>query len=256
MTLFDEYSPSSSSGLDGGIFSEQIFNLIAENLIDSLQRYGIEPNSRHLERQIYSAFRSVRENVFHFGSPDTFTDVKIDSLALDVKGRHIFHNTKTPHIPQTFNTPVRRPNVELEDFKGDSKSIVLEAVREYQDFALTTTKNDGCDTIFSFVCLYGILKSGFGCLYLSVQEMTWPVVVHADTKGKVYSGFDFNGKLIYKIEAFNRNSVNLRRVYQTPRNGMQYTFPLNNRQSTNRPLCTRDELEEKYGAIIESVTTI
>lgn len=249
-----QLEPAPASQFNSAIFSVEILYDIAGELIKTWINYEIPPTEKHLERTVARSLKKFYPDVMHLGGVRTFIDVRIKNIGIDSKGRKVFSNKKPPtsrrEIPDRFNTPVRRPNVDLENFRGDSFRILQEAVQDYKNFAAQTALKEGCTEILSFAALYGISKSGVGCLYLGVQEMSFPEIVTAQTtfnkKGKPngYRGYDVQGNLIYEIEGFNRGSVNLRRVYDTPRNGIFVTFPFNSQHNNHK--YTERELIETY----------
>lgn len=211
------------------------------------------PTGSALEEAIYRGLKPFYNKVESLGSPKTLTDIRKDKDAFDVKGakklghiRKIQSNSNseennfveqqlpnrkkiTVRIAKSVYTQVRRPKVDLKNYKGDALKILQEQINEYHQFALKTTTKDGCENIISIVCQYGEDK-GFRSVYLSVEPFKNIQIVSADIayqqksgKPNGYRGFDNKGNEVVSLSSFNRGSANMCKKFRTD-TGILYTW--------------------------------
>jgi len=194
------------------------------------------PTGSLLERAITKALNPVYPNVRHLGSGQTIVDVAIHKIAFDIKGsgalrilqkntgstdsNYISHivNSKEVfiRIPKAITTQIRRPTVDLENWKGDAEKILKEQIADYENFATTSTKAEGCNQLYSLVVLYGENeKLGIQAAYISLQpfSVVYPETYH--TEGKKYYGLDKNGVETFSISPMNKGSVNTFKRFDT-----------------------------------------
>ena len=182
-----------------------------------------------------------KHKVRTFGSPNTITDVAVDDVCLDIKGKkdvgllnkisksaNYDKNMFIPvdlddkeffiRIPKSIVTQARRPKVDLKGYTADAKTILNEQSKEYVDFAHRTSTKDGCKKIVSIVHLYGRVK-GFNISVLSETFFEEHTIETAETtykkngKPAAYQGYNNIGDLVYKLSSFNKGSSNMDKRY-------------------------------------------
>ena len=196
------------------------------------------PTGSLLEKIVVRSAETMYPKTEHLGSGSTVVDVKIGKLALDVKGSKKIGflkkkptNNKTlanynifPYehdgkklwvkVPKYTVTQIRRPSVELQEWKGDAKSILTEQIKEYEDFAHRTIAEDECSKLLSLVVLYGEhenLVAG----YVSIKPFTVEYQVAYTAKAKSYIGLDKDGNETFSISAMNKGSINTYKRFDT-----------------------------------------
>jgi hypothetical protein len=202
------------------------------------------PTGDALEIAIARGFKdNNKHNVRTFGSPNTITDVAIDNICLDIKGRGVARlldkltksqdHTKNIYIPVKFDskgffisipksvmTQARRPQTELDNYQGDAKKTLIEQANEYVDFARRTSASDGCDEIVSVIHLYGTDK-GYKISVLTETVFEEHVIDTAETiynkngNPAAYQGYNTEGSVVYKLSSFNKGSSNMEKRYYT-----------------------------------------
>jgi hypothetical protein len=233
------------------------------------------PTSDTLEEAIYRGIKPFNSNAKSLGGPTTIVDISNGTQALDIKGgKQLGHllkisgsqnkdtnifveqilpgaNKITVRIPKSVTTIIRRPNINLKSFTVKPKTAITQCIDEYKSFAETTTKNAGCDTLFSIFVLYGIdKKKGYKSIFLTLEEFFIPEVTECkitlkkDKSPQAYLGLDSNGSLIYKLVAFNKSSTNSYKKFDTSR-GVLYTWPAEEPD----PIIYTKEINEKSGSI-------
>ena len=214
------------------------------------------PTGKALEEAIYRGLKPFFENSQSLGAPNTIVDVSKDNDAFDIKGgkklghlkklsrsandnNNVFVEQILPNalkikvkIPKHITTMIQRPNVDMENWKGDPVTIINKGISDYKNFANNTTKESGCDTLYSVVVLYGEdEKKGYRSLFLTLENFSVPEIQtakhHLKTNGSHsgYNGFDKEGNLIYSLSPFNRGSVNSYKRFDTNQ-GVLYTWPI------------------------------
>lgn len=182
-------------------------------------------------------------DVQQLGSPSTITDIKVSQISIDAKGIKTLKLSKSASartnmtdkhkipvwigserrqlvVPKSVFTPVRRPSVDLEGYKGDPEKILKEQINEYHNFAECSSRADGCDSIQSMVLQYGEEK-GHKFVALSLSEFEKPAITEYRTKysrtGKPngYIAIGECGKKVYEISSFNSGSSNLQKRFNT-----------------------------------------
>lgn len=219
-------------------------NKIAAHIFKHIERSwerGL-PTGAPLEGDIARGFLDNNEHIVEkFGGPGTITDVKIDKICLDVKGRKGLkllgrlsksanHKKNTFHrivvdgkewylsIPKTIMTQARRPKVDLKGYTANAKSVLKEQVKEYVNKSIESSKNDGCDKIVSIIHMYDTSK-GYKISVLSEVEFEKHNIVTAETLFKKngtpagYVGYNENGQAVYKLSSFNKGSSNMEKMY-------------------------------------------
>lgn len=202
------------------------------------------PTGNALEIAIARGFKdNNKHNVRTFGSPNTITDVAVDNICLDIKGRGVAtlldkltrnqDYTKNIYIPVKYDnreffisipksvmTQARRPKIELNNYQGDAKNTLIEQANEYVDFAHRTSAADGCDEIVSVIHLYGTAK-GYKISVLTETVFEKHVIDTAKTiydkngKPNGYEGCNTEGSVVYKLSSFNKGSSNMEKRYYT-----------------------------------------
>lgn len=194
------------------------------------------PTGSLLEKAITRACKPVYKNVKHLGSGATIVDVAVGKIALDIKGsgslsiltkntessdanyvKHI-HQGKTMwiKIPKFIETQIRRPTVDLENWQGDAEKILKEQIADYENFALTTTKEAGCNKLASLVVLYGEHKKlGIRAAYVSLSPFACEYPVTYGSGAKSYYGLDAEGNETFAIRPMNKGSVNTYKRFNT-----------------------------------------
>lgn len=182
-------------------------------------------------------------NTEQLGSPNTITDVKADDISIDIKGNktlkfitkinsrtnitdnHIIKATVDGipvnlSVPKSVMTQVRRPTVDLQEYKGDPEAILSEQISEYENFVWTKSEQDGCSSVMSFVVQYGE-RDGMKAITLTINEFEIPKVKEfSTTKNKAgennaYVAYDSERNEIFKLSSFNRGSSNMYKRYPT-----------------------------------------
>lgn len=202
------------------------------------------PTGAALEIAIARGFQdSGTHTVRTFGSPNTITDVAINNICLDIKGKGdvnllttltksanhkknvyipvvIDNKTFFIRVPKSIMTQARRPKTELNNYQGNAKNTLIEQAKEYIDFAHRTSTADGCDEIVSIIHLYGTDK-GYKISVLTETVFEEHVIDTAETIYKkngnptAYQGFNTEGDVVYKLSSFNKGSSNMEKRYYT-----------------------------------------
>jgi hypothetical protein len=233
------------------------------------------PTGKALEEAIYRGIKPFYKDPKSLGAPNTIVDVSKEKDAFDIKGGkklgHLKKITKSENddsnifveqilpnalkikvkIPKDFMTMIQRPNVDMQNWKGDPMSIINQGVNDYKKFANKTTKESECDTLYSVIVLYGEdEKKGYRSLFVTLENFSVPEIKlakhHLKTDGSYagYGGFDKDGNLIYSLSRFNRGSVNSYKRFDTKR-GVLYTWPIEG----NDPVIYDKSYLTKSGAI-------
>lgn len=200
------------------------------------------PTGQALETAIARGLEPFFETK-QLGSPSTITDVKADDVSIDSKGnktlkllKKITRATNTEDnqvleldvlgkkvylgVPRSIVTQVRRPKVDLQNYAGDAKETLVEQIDEYETFAITKSKADGCVCIMSFVVQYQKRDNIKGAT-LTVNEFEIPQVAEyitkKDGKGKnsAYVALDENGQEVFALSSFNAGSSNMYKRFNT-----------------------------------------
>lgn len=202
------------------------------------------PNSKNLENAFFKGLLPFYPNSKLLGSPTTIVDAGKDSDAFDIKGckslNHVFgltrnsnqienyyHTQTLPNgnkvivkIPKSINTQVRRPNVDLESYKGNAKVILENQVLDYHVFAINSIAKDGYENLYSVVLLYGIDK-GYKSIFLTIEDFSIPAIettkvgVKKDGTPCSYNGLDAEGNVVFTLSSFNRGSSNFVKRFET-----------------------------------------
>lgn len=214
------------------------------------------PTGKALEEAIYRGIKPFYKNSQSLGAPNTIVDVSKEKDAFDIKGKkklghlkrlskssnkenNIFVEQILPNalrikvkIPKNITTMVQRPNVDMENWKGDPLKIIKASISYYKNFAHTTTKKVNCDNLFSVVVLYGEdEKKVYRSLFITLEEFSEPEIALAkyhlkkDKSYAGYNGFDKDGNIIFSLTPFNRGSVNCNKIFNTNQ-GVLYTWPI------------------------------
>ena len=215
------------------------------------------PTGKTLEKAIFRGIKPFYSNVRLLGSPNTIVDVGKDNQAFDIKGSqslgHLLKITKSANknsndfvhqslpngqkifvrIPKYIVTQVRRPKVDLKNYKGDPKKIIDLQIKDYMDFSERTTKEAGYDTLSSMVLLYGIDK-GIKSIFLSINDFENHIIKDYKTGFKTinstkkvpssYEAVNENGEIVYKLSSFNKGSSNFYKKF-TINNGILVSWP-------------------------------
>jgi hypothetical protein len=226
------------------------------------------PTGKTLETAIFRGIEPFYANAKLLGSPSTIVDVGKNNEAFDIKGckklghmvkivkssNHVMNNfaeQTVPNsnkiivrIPKSVVTQVRRPNVDLKNYTGNAKKIIDEQIQDYHQFAVTTTRDDGYEVLFSIVVLYGIDK-GFKSVFLTLKKFDIPQIKNYIIENKkdgtpcAYKGIDATGKDIFSLSSFNKGSSNFYKSFCTEE-GILMTWLA---EEKNQTIFTREELE-------------
>jgi hypothetical protein len=187
------------------------------------------PNSDTGENIIMHGLSPFYPKTEKKGGSTTIVDLKIDNIAYDIKCRQVLTITaKSPKksknkkyvkfdgqtiiIPNSVETPVRRPNVNLQEFTGDCQLIINEQIQEYKDYADRTMKAANCTDLHSVLLLYGE-GNGYKAIYIDEQLFDTPAATRFETylnKKKIpsaYLAYDDIG-LLYKLMDYSKGSTN------------------------------------------------
>lgn len=227
------------------------------------------PTGSTLENAIFQGLRPFYPNAQLLGSPSTIVDVGRDNVAYDNKGckvlghinkkvrssnndNNIFVKQDIPgvgviqvRIPRSIITQVRRPKVNLRDFKGSPKHALNEQIKDYHQFAMKTTAKDGYEELFSIVLLYGIdEKKGVKSIFLTIEEFHIPEIVAYEIGTKkngtpcAYHGLNEKGQIVFSLSSFNKGSSNFYKRFVTSQ-GILMSWAVENEEPV---IYTRDEL--------------
>jgi len=212
------------------------------------------PTGKALEEAIYRGLKPFYPSIQSLGAPNTIVDVAKEKDAFDIKGgkklaqlkkinkksnhkENIFVEQILPgviklkiRLPKHITTMVKRPNVNMQNWKGKSEIILNKSIKEYKKFAEETTKKSNCDTLYSIVVLYGQNKKNeYRSLFFTLEKFSVPEIDKAEYHKKKngdhagYLGIDSNGDVIYSLAPFNRGSCNSYKRFNTQR-GILYTW--------------------------------
>jgi len=233
------------------------------------------PTSKTLEEAIYRGIKPFYTDVRDLGGPTTIVDIAKGTQALDIKGgqqlghlqklgraqnldTNIFVEQIVPgagkikvRIPKSVDTIIRRPGINLKSFTVEPKTAVTQCIEEYKTFAETTTKDAGCESLFTIFVLYGMdEKKGYKSIFLTLEEFFIPeiteckITLKEDQSPQAYLGLDVHGDVIYKLVPFNQSSTNSYKKFDTSR-GVLYTWPVEEPD----PIIYTKEINEKSGSI-------
>lgn len=205
------------------------------------------PNDSTGEVIIANGFKPFYPDAEQRGGSTTIVDVKVGNIAYDVKCRDVLgiflkeHSEKQKDRaknkqyfkiseslfigrPNGVLSPVRRPSVELENYRGDSQRILLDQIAEYCSYANRTTKDAGCTELRSLLFLYGEAK-GYKALYIEEQEFSTPTPARFETiENKSYIGYDINDQKLYEILDYSKGSTNFKKRFDC-NNGFLFVWP-------------------------------
>jgi hypothetical protein len=211
------------------------------------------PNDTTSEIIIACGFKPFYSDAESKGGSTTIVDVKVGSVAYDVKARDVLNvftkersekqkanapgqkyfkvgNELFVGRPNCIHSPVRRPNVELENYQGDCQRILTEQIQEYRDYADRTTKEAGCNELRSLLFLYG-QGSGYKAIYIEEQLFSTPKPA-AFTTGKGYYAHDANGQQLYQILDYSKGSSNFNKRFDCNNQGFLFVWPAENLDET------------------------
>ena len=235
---------------DHNIFPEEVIY----NILGHIKRCWdyTYPTGEALEEAFYRGLKSFYSDARSLGSANTIVDVAQGSKAFDIKGSkqlgHFHKISPTANIDDNWfvdvdtgkgpikvkisksvTTIVRRPQVDLENFTGDSAAILAAQIAEYTNFAFTTTARDGCNDLYSVVLQYG-QDRGFKSVFLNIQKFSNVVVESTETHLKkngvpnAYVGLDGSGDTAFLLYSFNRGSTNFYKTFLIE-SGYLFTWP-------------------------------
>jgi len=207
---------------------------IATNIAAHAQQawtYGV-PNGDTGEIIIACGLKPFYANAEQRGGSTTIVDVKVDHIAYDIKCRDVLGIfTREPSAkqksseqsyykiadnlfvrrPNSIESPVRRPSVDLQNFQGNCQNIITEQIQEYKDYADRTTAAAGCTELRSLLFLYGQGK-GYKAIYIEEQAFATPTPGRFEiykNKKKVPSAYyAHDHKLLYKLLDYSKGSTN------------------------------------------------
>lgn len=213
------------------------------NIIGHIKSYWDDtntlPTGKPLEKLIKDGFLGFHPDAIEIGTPHTIVDVAKENDAYDVKGigclsfsykqphqRYTFNNYYSNHtdydiwvkIPKKVSTQVRRPNVDLENYKGNPETILCEQISEYKDFAFETTKRDGYENLYSMLVLYG-RNQDYRSVTLSVSPFVIPetdVYDYSYNKEGHANGYvaKANEDTMFSLSSFNKGSSNFYKTFE------------------------------------------
>jgi len=202
------------------------------------------PNDTTGELVITQGLKPFYPGAEQRGGSTTIVDVKVDNVALDIKCRGVLGIFDKPRsdrqlahaenktyteldglwigMPRSVTSPVRRPNVDLQGYKGDPETIISSQLAEYEAYALRTTQEAGCDRLHSVLFLYGEGR-GYKSIYIEEQRFDNPKPTHYLADGRTYQALDEQGKL-YEIIDYSRGSTNFTKRFQVNK-GYLFAWP-------------------------------
>jgi len=231
------------------------------------------PNDDAGEAVIREGLRAFYSDVEQRGGSTTIVDVRAGNIAYDIKCRDVLGIiTKTPtktqtesdnqyvkvdsnlyvKIPTSVLSPVRRPNVEHENFSSNPEEVILDQIAEYQEYAKRTTEEAGCTDLNSIIFLYG-KGNGYKAVYIEEQAFAAPLPSTFDTyinkqgKASGYNAYDANGKILYKLLEYSKGSVNFNKRFDV-NGGYLFVWP-----SSDLPTetITEDKWKEAGNFLVE-----
>lgn len=207
---------------------------IATNIAAHAQQawtYGV-PNGDTGEIIITCGIKPFHANAEQKGGSTTIVDVKVDHIAYDVKCRDVLGIfTREPskkqkssdqsyykiadnlfvRRPNSVESPVRRPSVDLENFQGNCQTIITKQIQEYKDYANRTMTDAGCTELRSLLFLYGQDK-GYKAIYVEEQLFGAPTPtkfnIYENTKKESAAYYAYDHKLLYKLLDYSKGSTN------------------------------------------------
>ena len=230
------------------------------------------PTGNTLENAFFEGIRPFYTDAKSLGGPNTMVDVGKDQEAFDIKGKkvlgHLSKLTKASNyeenifvkqlvpgkgkinvkVPKSIMTQIRRPKVNLKNYKGNAKKILTEQITDYHQFAVKTTNKAGYQDLFSVVLLYGIdVKKGYKSVFLTIEKFDIPAVAKFSIGTKKdnvtpgsYLGADDKNNTLFSLITFSTNSSNFsKRFYTTYGELMTWSI-----EDTDPVIYTRSELEK------------
>lgn len=215
------------------------------------------PNDTTSEIIITCGLKPFYADAEQRGGSTTIVDVKVGDVALDVKARDVLkiftkertdkqkarapgqqylkvHDNLFIGRPNCIHSPVRRPNVDLENYQGDCKRILTEQIQEYSDYANRTTKEAGCKELRSVLFLYG-QGAGHKAIYIEEQMFGTPTPA-SFTTGKGYYAHDANGHQLYQILDYSKGSSNFNKRFDCTNGGYLFVWPSEELDNTTTTL--------------------
>jgi hypothetical protein len=215
------------------------------------------PNDTTSEIIIACGFKPFYSDTEPRGGSTTIVDVKVGKVAYDVKARDVLNvftkersekqRANAPGQqyfkiqdglyvgrPNCVHSPVRRPNVELENYQGDCRRILTEQIQEYRDYADRTTNEAGCNELRSLLFLYG-QGSGYKAIYIEEQLFATPKPA-SFTTGKGYYAHDASGQQLYQILDYSKGSSNFNKRFDCNNQGFLFVWPAENLEETAQGL--------------------
>jgi hypothetical protein len=202
------------------------------------------PNDSTGELVITHGLKPFYPDAEQRGGSTTIVDIKVNNIAYDVKCRDVLSvftkersskqlarapgKTYFPvddlwvSRPASVLSPVRRPNVELENYQGDCQRIITEQIAEYKQYADRTVAKAGCTELRSLIFLYGE-KNGYKSIYIDEQPFTTPVPTFYESE-KSYRALDANHKLLYEISDYSKGSTNFNKRFDC-NSGYLFVWP-------------------------------
>lgn len=202
------------------------------------------------------------------GGPLTIVDIKVNNFALDIKCREVLEiytkpiKKKSPNKtyftvddigitvsrPNSIETPVRRPSVDVKNYQGDSETIVTEQIKEYYYFAHRTTSQADCNHLNSILFLYGC-KNDYKAIYIEEQEFSTPMPKSFETylnkknKPAAYLAYDNHKKLLYRLMDYSKGSTNFIKRFDCA-NGYLFVWKEEQRE---QKICTKEDWDNQGG---------
>jgi len=218
----------------------------------SAWHYGL-PNDEAGEVIICSGLNPFYQTE-HKGGSTTIVDATVvdtagNRIALDIKCRQVlktftrapsrgqeassnsYHNIdKNLYVsrPPSVLCPVRRPNVDLENFKGNAEDIITKQIAEYREYANNSIERAECAELRSIILLYG-KHNGYKAIYIEEQTFGTPTPttyqVYRNKKGQPtgYEAMDDRG-LLYKLMNYSEGSANFNKRFDCS-NGYLFVWP-------------------------------
>jgi hypothetical protein len=207
------------------------------------------PNDTTSEIIIACGLKPFYTGVEQKGGSTTIVDVKVDTVAYDVKARdvlNVFTKARSEKQkanapgqqyfkvndnlyvgrPNSIHSPVRRPSVDLENYQGDCQRILTKQIQEYRDYADRTTNEAGCNELRSLLFLYG-QGAGYKAIYIEEQMFGTPAPA-SFTTGKGYYAHDANGQQLYQILDYSKGSSNFNKRFDCNNSGFLFVWPAEN----------------------------
>lgn len=203
------------------------------------------PTGKTLENAFYEGVKPFHADSKKLGSSFTIVDVAQGTNAFELKGskalgflkrvtgaanhgKNKFISVSIPNVgnllvrvPYSIMTQIRRPVVDLHNYKGNPKEIILEQIEDYVNFAKKSCEKGGFDTLYSGTLLYGTdEKKGVRGIVYTQSKFSIPTItdytIGYKEDGKTpcsYQAIGEDGLVVFQLSSFNKGSSNFYKRY-------------------------------------------